>query len=87
MERKKFEQLKERIYEYCDNNIGLKTLFTGFTFLSPLDEFKGESDYLTSGIVDNLVKQRVLKEIPFRRDFFIAHGMYKILLHKKLTNK
>jgi len=89
MEGEYIEELKNRIYEYCDNNIKGKILFTAFTNLwfenhdiSPKDLAS-----LTSKIINSLIKKGVLKEVPKPKNSDVPYGMYKILPHERLIDK
>jgi len=93
--QEKEKQFKEDIYRYCYANIGKEFLFTGFSHLWPLLT-KEEEDarkrpivpkdlvVITSRIVNDLVKQEIIIEIP--KKFENVYGMYKVLSHEKLKN-
>jgi len=80
------EQFKKRIYEYCGNNLGRDILFSGFTnlWIQPHQEISPKDlATLTSGIVNDLIKDGILEEISKPADFDVPYGMYKILPHNK----
>lgn len=79
------EQFRKCICKYCDNNIGEKLLFPAFTNL--YSQLKHEIapknlGVLTSEIVNDLIKRKVLIEVP--KEFENLYGMYRILPHKRL---
>ena len=79
------EEFKKCMYKYCDNNIGEKLLFPAFTNL--YSQLKHEIapknlGVLTSEIVNDLIKRKVLIEVP--KEFENLYGMYEILFHKRL---
>jgi len=80
------EEHKKRIYEYCDNNINEKVYFLAFNNLWVLPEQITPQNLatLTSGIVSDLVKQKIIIEIPKKLETF--HPMYKVLPHEKLID-
>ena len=83
------EQFKENIYKYCDNNIRIKVLLTGFMYLSPeLEKEIAPKNLavLTSKIVNDLIKKRTVREV-FNPNSDVPYGMYEILPHKKLLDK
>ena len=83
------KEFRENIYRYCDNNIGKEILFKGFEWLWPQNHDISPKNLatLTSKIVNNLVRDRTLEEIPKPLNSDVPYGMYKILPHKKLINK
>jgi hypothetical protein len=89
MERVYVREFEKRIYEYCDNNVGQKVLFTGFEYLWPPNHDVAPKDLaiLTSRILNELAEKGILREIRKEGDFDVPYGMYKILPHKKLIKK
>jgi hypothetical protein len=83
------EQFKREIYEYCDNNVRKRILFTGFTFLWALSGKERitpkDLALLTSEIINSLVKEKILIEVP--KKFESVYGMYKILPHEILMKE
>jgi hypothetical protein len=91
MTEKKLEELgKERIYKYCDDNIGNKILFPGFVFtgFDWLYHNKISPQNLTNLIgiiIRDLTEKKILKEVE--KDFESLYAMYEILPHEKLFKK
>ena len=84
----KKERGKKKIYEYCDENIGEKILLTGFMSLySQLEHEISPQDVVrsVSGIVNNLIQKRVLKEVS--KEFESIYGRYEILSHERLLGE
>jgi len=82
-----FKEFEKRIYEYCDDNVRKRILFTRFTFLWPqLEQQITPKDLasLTSKIINSLIKKGVLKEVPKPKNSDVPYGMYKILPHERL---
>jgi len=87
------EELRNNIYEYCDNNVGKKVLFPGFRHLyisskndSSQDIIPQEITNLTSKILNELTERKILKEVKIPKGFSTPYAMYKISRHKKLKN-
>jgi len=85
MHEKKF---RENIYRYCDDNVGKKLLSTAFTnfWRQSIQEISPQGLVnKTGGIIDDLVKERVLREVRKPHNFDdIPYGIYEILPHEKL---
>ena len=82
------ERFKENIYKYCDNNIEEKVLFSVFTYLSPelgKEIAPKNLAVLTSKIVNDLIAQKIIIEIPKKSDN--PYGFYEILPHENLLSK
>ena len=77
-----------KIRKYSDENIGKKILFTAFTNLEFQNHDISPKDLasLTSKIINNLIKQKIIIEIPKSKEFDIPYGMYEILPHERLIN-
>ncbi len=85
MTEKKLEELsKERIYRYCDDNIGNKILFTGFEWLHLKYEKITPKDLVnfTGIIVRDLIGKKILREVE--KEFESVYALYEILPHEKL---
>ena len=81
------EIFKEKICNYCKDNIGEKILFTGFTHLWPLPEKEispKDLAILTSKILYDLNKGKriIIKEVSKPEEFSIPYAMYEILSYK-----
>ena len=80
-------KFRENIYEYCDNNVGGRVLFTGFVNLwsdKGTDMPPKDLVNLTSEILDNLIKQKIVIDVPKPKEFETVYAMYEILPHEKL---
>jgi len=78
--QEKYNLFKNKISDYCKNNVGEKVLFPLFVNLSPKLEMKitpKNLTILTSKIINELIQEKRLKEIP--KKFENVYGMYKIL--------
>ncbi len=78
-------QFRKEIYKYCDDNVGEKILFTGFTnlYIQLEHEITPKNlASLTSEIIHELIGRKILIEVP--KEFESVYGMYEILPHEKL---
>ncbi|MCH8945669.1 MAG: hypothetical protein IIA85_01985 [Nanoarchaeota archaeon] len=85
------ETYRKDIYKYCNDNIGKKVLFPGFTIL--WQTWKRDSDkrydiapkdlaILTSNIIQELSKEGILREVKKPEELdFTPYGFYEILPH------
>lgn len=78
------------IYKYCDENVGVKTLFSIFTNLyyengeeTHID--KKDLVNLTEKITNDLIKNNVLIEIMKPEGLESPYGYYEIQPHKDLA--
>ncbi len=82
------KDFRENIYSYCDNNIKEEVLSTVFNnlWIQSIQEISPKNlEILTSRIINDLVKEGVLREIPKPSNFIdIPYGMYKVLPHNGL---
>ena len=80
------ERFKKRIYEYCENNPGRDILFPGFTnlWISSKQITSKNLTMLTSVIVSDLIKQKIIIQIPNNYENF--YPMYRILPNEKLID-
>lgn len=83
-----YDDLRVSIYHYCDNHVNEEVLLPRFSFFySPngSDIDNGDIVSATSGIVDKLLKDGVLKEVQKKEEN--VYPMYKIMPHKDLVGK
>ena len=78
--QEKYKLFKEKISDYLEIHKGEKVLFPVFVNLANrinFKETKKDLTTLTSKIINNLIKEGKLKEVP--KKFENVYGMYKIL--------
>ena len=80
------EKFAQNIYRYCDSRIGEEALFLAFMNLYPSSGKRNRKSLAkhTSRIINELVWNGVLKEIPKDPSFSTPYGLYKILNHKRI---
>ncbi len=81
-----YKEFEKKIYEYCDNHVKKRVLFTGFMYLWPPNHDIAPKDLatLTSRILNGLTQKGILREVPNREEFDVPYGMYEILPHEML---
>lgn len=85
MEEKSFSEFKEKIYKYCDNNIGNKILFLGFESIYTSHDKITPKDLvnLTEIIIHDLIEKNILREVE-KKEYESVYALYEILPHEKL---
>lgn len=84
---------EERVYRFCDNNVGEEVLFTGFVHLWPKqielcpreEIIHPKIIFYTNNVINKLLRLNVLREIP--KDFDTFYPMYNILAHDSLIKE
>jgi len=83
------KEFRENIYRYCDNNVKqevLSSIFNNLWIQSVQEISPKDLTTLTGGVINDLVRDGILKEIPKPSNFDVPYGMYEILPHNKLID-
>jgi hypothetical protein len=88
MEEKTFKEFENKIYTYCDNNIGNKVLFLGLNWLYSEPEKITPQDLvnLTGIIIRDLIGKNILKEVE-KQENESVYALYEILPHERLIKQ
>ncbi len=84
------KEFRDNIYSYCDNNVKEEVLSTVFNnlWIQSVQEISPQNlETLTNGIINDLNKRRIIREIRKTPDFDVPYGMYEILPHKRLIDE
>jgi hypothetical protein len=96
MEKSDYESFITNLYSYCDNHVGERVLLPAFVNLWNGEFFNGDEKeeitkqkkYVnTCRLVNKLVSDKILKEVPKQKGFESIYPRYQILKHEDLIWK